>query len=207
MTAGAMRREAALLARGAVSALVAAAVLNVPAQAGVTILALYFAADALCASAFLLAPRTGRVTRALIVADAAADILVGALVVQHAQAGTVLLVVVALWALATGLLEFGTALAIPRIPACAWAVALLGASSCALGIALLDWTNLAILGFFYVLAAYAAGAGLVLAAGAVAATRAARDARAHDEDERAVHAFFSAARDDAPMPTDATRGS
>jgi len=52
-----------------------------------------------------------------------------------------LIVIVSNWAIATGVLEIGAAVLMPRVPALAWMIGAVGLLSCVAGIAALDWTD------------------------------------------------------------------
>ncbi|HZO94158.1 MAG TPA: hypothetical protein VFB22_10305 [Candidatus Baltobacteraceae bacterium] len=182
------RREAALVARGIAAASIAGIVMHVSALAGAAVLATYFVADAACSVAFARAGYVRGASRFVAAASASADLAVAYLVVRHAHAGALPLVAVSLWALATGLLETGAAAALPAVPAAAWAVALAGTGACAIGMLSLDWTNLAILGFFSVILAYGIAGTLVIAAGVYGVARIVRRASLSARPRRATSA-------------------
>ena len=84
------------------------------------------------------------------------------LLAAYVPSVALLILVVSLWAIATGILEVIAAVFVRRIAALSWGIALVGVASCAAGIVMLDWRNLAEIGLLYAFAAYALIAGILL---------------------------------------------
>ena len=86
---------------------------------------------------------------------------VAVVLVTRAPNTPLLILIVSLWAIATGILEVLVAVFVPRFSTLSWAIALAGVVSCALGIVMLDWNNLAEIGLLYFFAAYAVVTGVL----------------------------------------------
>jgi uncharacterized membrane protein HdeD (DUF308 family) len=154
-------RWVVLVLRGLVAIAAGIAAFTISVGAAKSLLAAYFAADGILA--FVLAARlhVPAGSRLLIAADAVVDLAVAVVLVAYAPGIPLLILIVSLWAIATGVLEFVAAVFIPRISALSWGIALVGIASCGIGIVMIDWNNLAEIGLLYFFAAYAIVAGLL----------------------------------------------
>jgi uncharacterized membrane protein HdeD (DUF308 family) len=171
-------RWAALVGRGVIAILAGIAAFVVSVNAARALLVAYFVADG--ALALILASRAripSRIParfRVLIGAAGVVDLVVALLLVKYAPAGQLLILIVSMWAIATGMLEFIAAILIPKVTALSWAIALVGVASCALGIAVIDLTNLAEIGVLTIFAVYTVTAGILFVAFGIALARAFR---------------------------------
>ena len=174
-----------LVVRGLVAIAAGIAGFAISPQAAKVMLAAYFAADGLLALGLAARLHGVRGSRLLIAADGVVDLVVAVLLFVYAPSETLLILIVSLWAIATGLLEFLAAVFIARIPALSWVIALIGIASCAVGIVLVDRTDLAEIGLLYFFAAYAVIAGVLFVTAGVILLRAFRPAHPHAEDHAA----------------------
>jgi len=156
-------RATLLVVRGAAAIAAGIAALLVPRLAAKTLLAAYLAFDGLLGFGLAARLRVRRRARLLIAFDAAVDLGVALLLFSWGPPGGVLVMIVAIWAMATGVMEIAAAIFLPRLPALAWTVALAGVTSCAVGVFALDWTDLAEIGLLYLFAAYALIVGILFA--------------------------------------------
>jgi uncharacterized membrane protein HdeD (DUF308 family) len=163
-------RWIALVLRGAVAIAAGIAALVVSAAAAKTVLALYLAVDGVLTLNLAAHMGTRRRARALIAIDGVADLAAAAVLFLWVPDFVLLILVVAMWAIATGLLEIVASIFMPRVPALAWTIAIVGLVSCLAGIVAFDWTGLAEIGLLYLFGAYAVIAGsLFLAVGVLLA--------------------------------------
>jgi uncharacterized membrane protein HdeD (DUF308 family) len=168
-----------LVVRGLVGIAAGIAGFAISPQTGKVMLAAYFAADGLLALGFALRLHGPRAMRLLIAADGIVDLVVAVLLFAYAPGEKLLILIVSLWAIATGVLEFIAAVFVARIPALSWGIALIGIASCAVGIFLVDRTDLAEIGLLYFFAAYALIAGVLFLTAGVILLRAFRPAHPH----------------------------
>ncbi len=154
-------RWLALVLRGAVAIAAGIAAFTISVAAAKLLLACYFFVDGVLAIVFAARLRERLRTRLLIAVDGAIDLVVAVLLVVYVPSVALLVLVVSLWAIATGLLEVVVAVFVRRAPALSWGIALIGVASCAAGIVLIDWTSFAEIGLLYVFAAYALTAGVL----------------------------------------------
>jgi uncharacterized membrane protein HdeD (DUF308 family) len=171
-------RWVVLVLRGVVAIAAGIAAFEISAGAAKALLAAYFAADGVLALVLAARLHVPLGSRLLVAADGVVGLVVAVLLVAYAPGIPLLILIVSLWAIATGVLEFVAAVFIPRISALSWGIALIGVASCGVGIVMLDWTNLAEIGLLYFFAAYAIIAGLLFLALAIAVARAVRTGRA-----------------------------
>lgn len=172
-----------MVLRGVVAILAGIAGFVISPDAAKALLVAYFLADGLLTLLFGARLQVAGRSRLLIIADGFLDLVVALLLVTRAPSVPLLIMIVSLWAIATGILESLAAVFIPRFSALSWAVALVGAITCALGIVMIDWNNLAEIGLLYFFATYAVIAGVLFVAFGIALARAvgqARTARPHD---------------------------
>jgi uncharacterized membrane protein HdeD (DUF308 family) len=179
-------RWVALVLRGVVAFAAGIAAFEISADAAKALLIGYFVADgvlALVLAARLHVPVRSRV---LVAADGVVDLAVAVLLLAYAPSVPLLILIVSLWAIATGLLEVLAAVLIPRITALSWGIALAGVASCAFGIATIDWTNFAEIGLLYVFAVYAIIAGVLFVTLGIVVARALHVLPAKDAPDEAV---------------------
>lgn len=175
-----------LVVRGLVAIAAGISGFAISPQAGKVMLAAYFAADGLLAIALAARLHGLRGTRLLIGADGVVDLVVAVLLFAYAPNEALLFLIVSLWAIATGVLEFLAAVFVARIPALSWGIALIGIASCAVGIVLVDRTDLAEIGLLYFFAVYALIAGALFLTAGVVLARAFRPAQPSATDDRAA---------------------
>jgi uncharacterized membrane protein HdeD (DUF308 family) len=173
-------RWVALVLRGLVAIAAGIAAFQIALDTAKALLVGYFVADGLLALVLAARLHVPVRSRALVGASGVVDLVVAALLLGYAASEPLLFLIVSLWAIATGLLEFVAAILIPRITALSWAIALVGVASCGLGVAVLDWNNLAEIGLLYVFATYAIIAGILFVTFGIVLARAFRRAP-HDE--------------------------
>ena len=164
MDAGGIRvswRWLALVLRGVVAIAAGIAAFEISVVAAKLLLACYFFVDGALTLSYALRLHERLRTRLLIGVDGAIDLVVAVLLVTYVPSIALLILVVSLWAIATGLLEVVVAVFVRRVQALSWGIALIGVASCAFGIVMVDWTNLAEIGLLYVFAAYALITGLL----------------------------------------------
>jgi hypothetical protein len=173
-------RWVALVLRGLVAIAAGIAAFEVSTGAAKTLMAAYFAADGVLSLVLAVRLHVPFGSRLLVAADGLVGLVVAVLLFAYAPGVPLLILIVSLWAIATGVLEFIAAVFIPRISALSWGIALIGVASCAAGIVMLDWTNLAEIGLLYLFAAYAIVAGLLFIALGIVVARALRTARSRN---------------------------
>ena len=145
--------------RGVIAIAAGITAFTISVDAAKMLFAAYFVVDGVLTIVLAVRLAIPRRSRLLIGADGIIDLVVAGLFFAYAPNTTILILAVALWAIATGVLEFFAALFIPKIPALSWGIALVGIASCAVGIVVIDWTNLAEIGLLYFFATYAIIAG------------------------------------------------
>jgi uncharacterized membrane protein HdeD (DUF308 family) len=150
-----------IILRGAVAIAAGFAAFSISADAAKLLLACYFFVDGVLTIVFAARLQERLPTRLLIGFDGAVDLVVAVLLVAYAPSVALLILIVSLWAIATGILEVVAAVFARRIPALSWGIALVGVASCAAGIVLFDLTSLAEIGLLYAFAAYALVAGVL----------------------------------------------
>jgi uncharacterized membrane protein HdeD (DUF308 family) len=170
-------RWVVLVLRGLLAVAAGIAAFEISPAAAKTMLAVYFAADGLLALVLAARLHIPLGSRLLVAADGIVGVVVAVLLVTYVTGTPLLILIVALWAIGTGVLEFIAAVFIPRISALSWGIALVGVASCAIGITMIDWTNLAEIGLLYFFAAYAIVAGLLFIALGIIVARALGTAR------------------------------
>ncbi len=179
------RRWYALILRGLVAVAAGIAAVTISAAVGKALLVGYLIIDGLLALTLAFTLSIPRRSRVLFGADGLVDAVVAFALIVWAPTTATLVVIVSNWAIATGVLEIGAAVLMPRIPALAWMIGAAGLLSCCAGIAALDWTDLSIVGILYVFGAYAVVVGgLFVTFGfmLLRAVRAAEAARAKNPD-------------------------
>lgn len=182
------RRWYALILRGLVAVAAGIAAVTISAAVGKALLIGYLVLDGLLAITLAFTLSIPRRSRLLFGADGLVDAIVAFALIVWAPTTATLIVIVSNWAIATGALEIGAAVLMPRVPALAWMIGAAGLLSCVAGIAALDWTDLSIVGILYVFGAYAlVVGGLFVTFGfmllrAVRATEAARTAKTPSSD-------------------------
>lgn len=170
-------RWVVLVSRGVIAIAAGIAAIEISIVAAKELLAAYFFADGILTLVLAARLHVPRRSRALIAGDGVVDVVVGILLLAWAPGVPVLILIVSLWAIATGVLEFLAAVLIPRFPVLSWAIALVGAVSCAIGITMLDWTNVAEIGLLYFFASYTFIAGALFVAFGIVLARALRGER------------------------------
>jgi uncharacterized membrane protein HdeD (DUF308 family) len=128
---------------------------TISAAVGKALLVGYLVLDGLLALTLAFTLSMPRRSRLLFGADGTVDAIVAAALVFLAPTTATLVVIVSNWAIATGVLEIGAAVLMPRLPGLAWMVGAVGLLSCCAGFVVLDRTDLSILGVLYVFGAYA----------------------------------------------------
>jgi uncharacterized membrane protein HdeD (DUF308 family) len=149
------RRWYALILRGLVAVAAGIAAVTISAAVGKALLVGYLVLDGLLALTLAFTLSMPRRSRLLFGADGTVDAIVAAALVFLAPTTATLVVIVSNWAIATGVLEIGAAVLMPRVPGLAWMVGAVGLLSCCAGFVVLDRTDLSILGVLYVFGAYA----------------------------------------------------
>jgi uncharacterized membrane protein HdeD (DUF308 family) len=150
------RRWLLLILNGVASVAVGIAAIEISVAFGRLVLGSYLAADAALALALAaFAAATPSRSRALFAAD-------GLLSLAWAPGSPAVVVVVAAWAIGTGVLEVLAAILVPQYPLLPWGIALVGLISCCFGLVLFDWVDLAIVGVLYVFGVYAVLTALLL---------------------------------------------
>lgn len=158
------RRWLLLVLRGAITLAAGIAALEFSAGFGRSVLGSYFAADAALSIALALAaPRSVVRSRALFAGDGLLSAVAAGMVFAWAPGSPAVVIIVAAWAIGTGILEIIAAFVVPQLPLLAWGIALVGLASCCFGLVVFDWVDLAIVGVLYIFAAYAVLVGLLLA--------------------------------------------
>lgn len=160
----ARQRSLPLIVRGGVAIGAGIAALLVSATAGTILLSSYFVVDGFLTVALAARMPERRRVRWLLRADGIADIVVAVLLVVWAPNVAMLVLVVSIWAIGTGLLEIAVAIFLPRWPALAWVIGIIGLASCVIGVVAVDWTDLAEIGLLYLFGAYAIVAGVLFVA-------------------------------------------
>jgi uncharacterized membrane protein HdeD (DUF308 family) len=153
------RRWIALILRGLVAVAAGIAAVTISPAVGKALLIGYLVLDALLALTLAFTLSIPRRSRLLFGADGTVDAIVAVALIFVAPTTATLVIIVSNWAIATGVLELGAAVLMPRVPALAWMVGAAGLLSCVLGFVALDWTDLSIFGVLYVFAAYAVVVG------------------------------------------------
>lgn len=149
------RRWYALILRGLVAVAAGIAAVTISPVVGKALLIGYLVLDGLLALTLAFTLSIPRRSRLLFGADGTVDAIVALALVFLAPSTATLVVIVSNWAIATGVLEIGAAVLMPRVPALAWMIGAAGLLSCCAGIVALDWTDLSIFGVLYVFGAYA----------------------------------------------------
>lgn len=149
------RRWYALILRGLVAVAAGIAAVTISAAVGKALLVGYLVLDGLLALTLAFTLSMPRRSRLLFGADGTVDAIVAIVLVFLAPTTATLVVIVSNWAIATGVLEIGAAVLMPRLPGLAWMVGAVGLLSCCAGFVVLDRTDLSILGVLYVFGAYA----------------------------------------------------
>ena len=150
-----------LITRGGVAIAAGIAALLVSPAAGTVLLASYFIVDGGLALSLAARMSERRRVRWLLRADGIADIVVAALLAVWAPNVAMMVLIVSIWAIGTGLLEIAVAIFLPRWPALAWTIAIVGLLSCVIGVVAVDWTDLAEIGLLYLFGSYAIVAGVL----------------------------------------------
>ncbi|HEY0393358.1 MAG TPA: hypothetical protein VGD01_02570 [Candidatus Elarobacter sp.] len=167
-----------LVLRGAVAIAAGIAAFAISADAAKLLLAAYFTADGLLALVLAARLRIVPLSRALVAADGVIDLVVAVLLFAYTPGERLLILIVALWAIATGVLEFIAAVFVSRVSWLSWGIALTGIASCAVGILMVDRDDLAEIGLLYFFAVYALIAGVLFLTIGVIFARAIRESRA-----------------------------
>ena len=158
------RRWLLLVLRGAITVLAGIAALEFSAAFGRSVLGSYLAADAALSLALAVAaPHAMWRSRALFAGDGFLGAIAAGMVFAWAPGSPAVRIIIAAWAIGTGVLEILAAVLVPQLPLLAWGVALLGLGSVIFGLIVFDWVDLAIVGVLYVFGVYAVLAGLLLA--------------------------------------------
>jgi uncharacterized membrane protein HdeD (DUF308 family) len=150
-----------LLVRGGVAIAAGIAALFVSPAAAKGLLAVYLFVDGCLALSLAMRMGARRRARVFVAADGLADILVSLVLLFCAPSNLMLILVVAVWATATGILEIVAAIFLPRAPGFAWAIAIGGLVSCCVGIVAFDWTALAEMSLLYLFGTYAVITGIL----------------------------------------------
>src|SRR5471032_660407 len=123
----------------------------VPPSAALTLVAAYLFADGAFGIGFGVAMRTSPLLRAAFMLEGAVGIVASVFVVTHDASHTYFVFTLAVWALASGLLNVAGATILPKA---AWLVAALGLVSIAFGVVLFFFPELAAYSFLYLLIGY-----------------------------------------------------
>jgi uncharacterized membrane protein HdeD (DUF308 family) len=153
------RRWYALILRGVVAVAAGITAFTISPTVGKALLVGYLIIDALLAVMLAFTLTMPRRSRLLFGADGIVDAIVAVALIVWAPTTATLVIIVSNWAIATGVLEIGAAILMPKVQGLAWMIGAAGLLSCVAGIAALDWTDLSIVGVLYVFAAYALVAG------------------------------------------------
>ena len=172
------RRWYALMLRGLIAVAAGIAAVTISAAVGKALLVGYLVLDGLLAVTLAFTLSIPRRSRVLFGADGLVDAIVAFALIVWAPTTATLIVIVSNWAIATGVLEIGAAVLMPRVPALAWMIGAVGLLSCCAGIAVLDWTDLSIVGILYVFGAYAVVVGGLFVTFGFMLLRAVRDTEA-----------------------------
>jgi len=140
------------LGRGLVALIVGALALMVPAAAALILVTAYFLLDGVLAIAFGAEIRSSRWIRATFLLEGIAGIVASIFVLTSGTNRTDLILIVAVWAVLTGLLEIAAATALPNA---SWLVATLGFVSLGFGAVLFAWPMIALLTFLSLMTSYA----------------------------------------------------
>jgi len=146
------------LGRGLVALIVGALALMVPAAAALILVTAYFLLDGVLAIAFGAEIRSSRWIRGTFLLEGIAGIVASIFVLTSGTNRTDLILIVAVWAVLTGLLEIAAATALPNA---SWLVASLGFVSLGFGAVLFAWPLIALLTFLYLMTSYAVIAAVV----------------------------------------------
>ena len=168
------RRWVVFILRGALAIAAGIAAYTISIAAAKALFATYFVADGALALVLAWRLRVPLGSKLLLAADGVADFVVAAYFLIAVANVPVAIVALATWAIATGILELLAAAFIPRVPTLSWAIALVGMASCAVGVAIVDWTTLGEIGVLYLFAAYALLAGALFVTFGIVLARAIR---------------------------------
>lgn len=158
----------ALALRGGVGIAAGIAALLAPVPATRILLIAYLVADGLFALTIAFRSGLPRRSRIFFAADGLADIVVALVLLIYVDRGPMMILVIAFWAIGTGIFEIAAAVLTPRMPGFAWTVAAIGLISLCAGIVLMDRTDFVIVSLLYLFGAYAVLTGvLFLALGVV----------------------------------------
>ena len=146
------------LGRGLVALIVGALALMVPPAAALILVTAYFLLDGVLAIAFGAEIRSSRWIRGTFLLEGIAGIVASIFVLTSGTNRTDLILIVAVWAVLTGLLEIAAATALPNA---SWLVASLGFVSLGFGAVLFAWPLIALLTFLYLMTSYAVIAAVV----------------------------------------------
>jgi len=146
------------LGRGLVALIVGALALMVPPAAALILVTAYFLLDGVLAIAFGAEIRSSRWIRGTFLLEGIAGIVASIFVLTSGTNRTDLILIVAVWAVLTGLLEIAAATALPNA---SWLVASLGFVSLGFGAVLFAWPMIALLTFLYLMTSYAVIAAVV----------------------------------------------
>ena len=146
------------LGRGLVALIVGALALMVPAAAALILVTAYFLLDGVLAIAFGAEIRSSRWICGTFLLEGIAGIVASIFVLTSGTNRTDLILIVAVWAVLTGLLEIAAATALPNA---SWLVASLGFVSLGFGAVLFAWPLIALLTFLYLMTSYAVIAAVV----------------------------------------------
>jgi uncharacterized membrane protein HdeD (DUF308 family) len=139
------------LLRGIMALAVGLLAILLPPSAALTLVAAYLFVDGAFGIGFGLAIRTSPLIRFAFVLEGVVGIVASIFVVTHAAGHSYFIFTLAVWALASGLLEITGATILPKS---AWLVAVLGAVSIAFGVVLFFFPEIAAYSFLYLLAGY-----------------------------------------------------
>ena len=146
------------LGRGLVALIVGALALMVPPAAALILVTAYFLLDGVLAIAFGAEIRSSRWICGTFLLEGIAGIVASIFVLTSGTNRTDLILIVAVWAVLTGLLEIAAATALPNA---SWLVASLGFVSLGFGAVLFAWPLIALLTFLYLMTSYAVIAAVV----------------------------------------------
>jgi uncharacterized membrane protein HdeD (DUF308 family) len=154
----------ALALRGGVGIAAGIAALLAPVPATRVLLISYLVADGLFALMIAFCSGLPRRSRVFFAADGLADLVVAVVLLTAVEGGPMMTVVVAFWAIGTGIFEIAAAALTPRMPGFAWTVAAIGLISLCVGIVLMDRTDFVIVSVLYLFGAYAVLTGVLFLA-------------------------------------------